>query len=309
MTYDVIALGEPMIEFNQSTPDVPRYLQGFGGDTSNAVIAAARQGARVAYITRVGDDEFGNMLFALWEREGVDTAEIVRAPGTHTGVYFVSHGPQGHRFNYLRAGSAASRMTPGNLPLQAIADARWLHVSGISQAISASACATVEAAISLAREKQVRVSYDPNLRLRLWPLERAKATIEATIARTDLFLPNLEESRMLSGCDDIADVFDWCFHHGARWVVLKCGAQGAWWSEGGPPQHQPAITVAPVDATGAGDCFDGSLLARLAKGDSLAEAVRYANVAAALSTRGLGAIDPIPFADEVFKAWPGRANP
>jgi 2-dehydro-3-deoxygluconokinase len=303
MMFDVIGLGEPMIEFNQSRSGLPQYLQGFGGDTMNAVIAAARQGARAAYLTRTGDDEFGEMLFQLWKRERIATGDVVRDPDAHTAVYFVSHSAAGHRFSYLRAGSAASRMTPENLPLAPIAQSRWLHVSGISQAISGNACATVDAAISLARANGVRVSYDSNLRLRLWPLAQAKEVIEATIGRTDLFLPGVEEAQILSGHRDIPAILDWCFAHGAKAVVLKCGADGAWWAErGGTLQHQPPIKVKPVDATGAGDCFDGSLLARLAAGETLADAVRYANTAAALSTLGIGAIEPIPTAEQVRKA-------
>jgi 2-dehydro-3-deoxygluconokinase len=303
MTYDVIALGEPMIEFNQTTPGIPQYHQGFGGDTSNAAIAAARQGARVAYLTRIGDDDFGRLLLDLWRREGVATEHIVHDPNAHTGIYFVTHGAGGHRFSYMRAGSAASRMAPDNLSLAPVAQARWLHVSGISQAISASACATVAAAIELARAHGVRVSYDANLRLRLWPLERAKEVIGNTIAQTDLFLPSLEEAQTLSGAVNISGIFSWCFTHGARAVVLKCGADGAWFAEHGDvPHHVAALRVSPVDATGAGDCFDGSLLARLAAGDGLAEAVKYANVAAALSTQGWGAIEPIPDAAQVRAA-------
>jgi 2-dehydro-3-deoxygluconokinase len=300
MTYDLIALGEPMIEFNQITPGVPQYHQGFGGDTSNAAIAAARQGARVAYLTRIGDDDFGHLLLGVWQRERVTTEHIVRDANAHTGIYFVSHDNNGHRFSYLRADSAASRMTLGNLPLAPITRARWLHVSGISQAISDTACATVLAAIELARSHKVRVSYDANLRLRLWPLERARAVIESTISQTDLFLPSLEEAQTLSGASNVDGILAWCFAHGARTVVLKCGADGAWLAErGGVPQHVNALRVSPVDATGAGDCFDGSLLARLAAGDDLADAVKYANVAAALSTQGWGAIEPIPDAAQV----------
>lgn len=303
MTYDVIALGEPMIEFNQTTPGVPQYRQGFGGDTSNAAIAAARQGANVAYLTRIGNDDFGKLLLDLWQREGVATDYIVRDADAHTGIYFVTHDAQGHRFSYMRAGSAASRMTPDNLSLAPIARARWLHVSGISQAISTNACATVAAAIKLARAHGVRVSYDANLRLRLWPLERAKEVIGQTIGQTDLFLPSLEEARTLSGAVNVSGIFSWCFTHGARAVVLKCGADGAWLAEhGDTPQHVAALRVTAVDATGAGDCFDGSLLARLAAGDRLADAARYANVAAALSTQGWGAIEPIPHAAQVRAA-------
>ena len=106
-----------MVEFNQARADDPRtYLQGFGGDTSNMAIAAARLGARAGYATRVGDDAFGRCSLDLWQREGVDTRasrSIAEAP---TGVYFVSHGARGHEFSYLRAGSAASRMRRRTLP-------------------------------------------------------------------------------------------------------------------------------------------------------------------------------------------------
>ena len=301
--FDVVALGEAMVEFNQSTPGEPMYRQGFGGDTSNAVIAASRQGARTAYLSRVGDDHFGRMLLDLWRAEGVDVGAVARDAQAPTGLYFVNHGPEGHAFSYLRAGSAASRMQPGTMDLSAIENTQWLHVSGISQAISASACDTVLAAIDIARAAGAKVSFDPNLRLSLWPLARARAVICATIAMTDLFLPSMDEAVALAGTDDIPTVFAWCRSHGAQTVVLKAGKSGAWYaSPGAEPRLAASNPVQAVDATGAGDCFDGSLLARLAAGDALADAVRYANASAALSTLGHGAVAPIPTAAQVRAA-------
>lgn len=292
--FDIVALGEAMIEFNESEPGL--YRQGFGGDTSNAAIAAARQGARAAYCSRVGRDRFGRMLLDLWRAEGVDADAVQQDGGAPTGMYFVSHDAGGHHFQYMRAGSAASLMAPSNLPLAVLADCRYLHVSGISQAISASACDAVFAAIEAARHAGARVAYDPNLRLSLWPLARAQAVIEKTIGLSDVFLPGLDEAMLLAGVDSRDAVLDWCGRHGARQVVLKCGAEGAWiWQrEQRTARHVPPMAVRPVDATGAGDCFDGALVARLAAGDELESAVRYANVAAALSTTGYGAIAPIP---------------
>ena len=110
--FDIVALGEAMVEFNQATPGEANYRQGFGGDTSNAVIAASRQGARTAYLSRVGDDRFGAMLLDLWRAEGVDVSAVARDPDAPTGLYFVNHGPDGHAFSYLRAGSAARSRTP-----------------------------------------------------------------------------------------------------------------------------------------------------------------------------------------------------
>lgn len=294
MSVDIVSLGEGMIEFNQVRPGAPEFLQGFGGDTSNAIIAAARQGARTAYATRVGTDEFGEQLIALWQREGVSTDAVRRDPQAPTAVYFVTHGAAGHAFSYLRAGSAASRMTPVDLPLELIRGAKFLHVSGISQAISASACDTVFAAIVAAREAGVQVAFDSNLRLKLWPLARARAIIRETVANCDLFLPSLEDAELFTGLTDRDAIMDWCLAAGAPRVVLKLGKEGAML---GTPQLRtrvPGRVVAAVDATGAGDCFAGALLARLCDGDDFDTAVRYANAAAALTTTGFGAVAPIP---------------
>src|SRR5699024_2991877 len=116
------------------------YLQGFGGDTSNAVIAAARQGARSGFVTALGQDPFGEALLELWEAEGVDHGGVKRDPDAATGIYFITHGPVGHTFTYSRAGSAATRLGPEQLPEAVLQQARYLHVSGISQAISSQAC-------------------------------------------------------------------------------------------------------------------------------------------------------------------------
>src|SRR5437660_4363372 len=297
---DIVAMGEAMVEFNQTgSADARTYLQGFGGDTSNALIAASRQGARCAYITKVGDDEFGRMCLALWNEEGIDTEGVGIDPSAPTGIYFVRHGNDGHTFSYLRSSSAASRMQPADVPAPLIERARYLHVSGISQAISASATESVFHAINIARAAGVKVAYDPNLRVKLWPLDRARAVILATIPLTDYFLPSLDDVRLLSGLDDPVAILEWCHLQGARTVVFKLGKAGSWVSHGVERSRIPAFPVNAIDATGAGDCFDGSLLARLAAGDDVVSAARWASAAAALTTTGYGAVAPLPTADRV----------
>lgn len=115
----------------------------------------------------------------------VDASAVGNDPHAPTGPYFAGHGIAGHRFSYLRAGSAASRMQPAGVPAALIAGAEYLHVSGISQALSASAIDAVLHAIELARRAGVRVAYERNLRLILWPLARARATLSATTALVD----------------------------------------------------------------------------------------------------------------------------
>jgi len=307
MKFDIVAIGEAMVEFNQTGDgDGRTYLQGFGGDTSNVVIAAARQGARCAYVTRLGDDDFGRMCLHLWRTENVDVGGVAIDSSAHTGIYFVRHDRDGHSFSYLRSGSAASRMQPADVPAALMQSATYLHVSGISQAISASANDTVREAIRIARGAGVRVAYDPNLRLKLWPLERAREVILATMPLCDQFLPSLDDVRLLSGLDEPGDIVDWCHRMGARNVVLKLGSRGCIVSDGERRHAVAAFRVDAVDATGAGDCFDGSYLVRLAAGTEMASAARWACAAAALTTTGYGAVAPMPSAQAVRRLLGGH---
>jgi 2-dehydro-3-deoxygluconokinase len=289
----IVSIGEPMIEFNQTRPGERNFLQGFGGDTSNMIIAAARSGGRTAYITRVGDDEFGRLFLDLWEREGVDTSGVILDRQAPTGAYFVTHGAHGHVFNYLRGGSAASRLCPQDVP---DLKAAIVHASGISMAISACAADTVLTAFKKAKGK---IAFDSNLRLKLWPLERAREMIGRAAAMADYFFPSIEDARQLSGVDSPEENLAWAHGLGAKTVFLKLGADGVIVGDGNKRERIAGHKVNAVDATGAGDCFCGATLARLTAGDSIWEAARYANAAAALATTGFGAVDPLPRPEEV----------
>ncbi len=295
---EIFALGEAMVEFNQTDPAQRLYQQGFGGDTSNAIIAAARHGARTGYLSSVGNDMFGDMLLSLWQCEGVNTRHVTRCD-CYTGAYFVTHGHEGHEFHFLRRHSAASAMQPDSFDFSCLAGVSFLHVSGISQAISDSACDTVRAAIRAARRHGVRVSYDSNLRLKLWSAEHALLEMEATLPTVDLFLPSLDDMTSLIGTDDPTAIIDWSLARGCTNVVLKMGKRGAMVATQDQRKLLKGHRVQAVDATGAGDCFAGSLLARLAAGDSLVQAANYANAAAALSTLCYGAVESIPREPEV----------
>ena len=302
----MLALGEAMVEYNQAGHGGGRtYLQGFGGDTSNFAIAAARQGARAGYVSAVGADEHGRLLRGLWEAEGVDHSAVRTDPAAPTGVYFVRHDASGHQFDFLRAGSAASRMQPQDLPRERIAAARVLHLSGISLAISASARDTCHTAVGIARAAGVQVSFDTNLRLKLWPLEQARAAITDMLRLCDVALPSLDDVAAVSGLRDPDALVDWCLDLGAQTVALKLGGKGALVADARERHRIAPHPCRPVDATGAGDTFGGAFVARLLAGDSLEAAARYAGVAAALSTEGYGAVEPIPRQEQVLAALGG----
>lgn len=300
---DIVCLGEPLIEFNRPKEgDGRTWLQGFGGDSQNVAIAAARQGASTGYLTSLGQDWMGDAFMDLWKAEGVDASRVTRHPSAPTGVSFVTHSAAGHKFDYLRKNSAASLMTPDTLAVDYIAGAKVFHFSAIGQAISESARATCDAAMDVARKAGVKVSYDTNLRLRLWELDLARKVIDATIARCDIALPSLDDSQQLTGFKEGDAIADYYLRLGAPLVALKMGSEGSLIATKDERTRVPPHKVAAVDATGAGDTFDGAFLTRLLAGDDAVSAARYANVAAALSTTGYGAVTPMPRADDVLTA-------
>lgn len=302
-TPEILALGEPLLELNATTKgaleSARTFSVGYGGDTSNFAIAAARAGGAVSYLTRIGDDAFGTILSDLWREEGVDTRYVTRERGGRTGIYFISRRPDGHAFTYYRTDSPASRLQPHDVPEQAVAGSRLLHVTGITQAISPTACDTAFHAMQVARAHGTLVTYDPNHRAALWPAERAKAIIMRSIELADIALPNQEEGRLLTGVEDPEAMVDAFLERGPRVVVLKMGDRGVLIGEKGRQTHVKAHAVEAVDASGAGDTFDGVFCSRLLEGAEPVEAARLAVIAAALTTTGLGAVGPIPRRTEV----------
>jgi 2-dehydro-3-deoxygluconokinase len=306
----ILAFGEAMVEFNQTgAGDNRLFLQGFGGDTSNFAIAAARQGARVGYWSALGDDANGRLLRTLWAEEGVDASRVASDAGAFTAIYFVTHGERGHEFHFHRAGSAASRVAPADLPHAAIANAKVFHLSGISLAISASACDAGLAAIEAARAAGVQVSFDTNLRLKLWPLGRARAVMSDVMRCCDIALPSWDDISAITGLGEPEAIVDHCLALGAKTVALKLGAEGALVATAHERHRIAPFPCKPVDATGAGDTFGGAFVARLVAGDALLDAGRYAACAAALSTQDYGAVAPIPRAAAVRTALESQNVP
>ncbi|AMJ63632.1 2-dehydro-3-deoxygluconokinase [Bosea sp. PAMC 26642] len=291
---DILCIGEPLGEFNATRAESGAFQFGHGGDTSNCAVAAARQGASVAYAGALGNDMAGRSIRELWAREGVDDRHVATHPSAPTGLYFVDHGPAGHVFSYLRAGSAASLYGPGDLPRELIARACVVQASGISQAIAGSAADAVFEAFAIAREAGVLTAYDTNLRLKLWPLARARAIIHAACAMADIVLPGLDDAKLLTGLDEPDAIADLYLRMGAKVVALTLGHEGSLVATPERRLRLVPIKVNAIDATGAGDCYDGAFLSEFVRtGDAFA-AGAYANVAAALSTLGYGAVAPLP---------------
>lgn len=296
-SFALACLGEPLLELNGrgSGGGGPRaYAEAHGGDASNVAVAAARQGARTAFLSAVGGDLAGRSFLDLWAGEGIDASAVRTDPERPTGVYFVAHDAAGHHFTYLRRGSAASAYRLDDAAKRILRDTRFLFASGISLGISEQAADTVLEAFALAKGAGARIAFDTNYRPKLWPPPRAAALIRHAMTQADIAFPGLEDVAALWNLADPDAIADFCLDLGPKLVVLKMGSAGALLATRESRTPLTPFPCRPLDATGAGDTFCGSFLALLAQGASPEQAGRYAACAAALATMAYGAVPPIP---------------
>lgn len=285
--FELVSVGECMVELRarESLRTATELQRSYGGDTLNTLVTASRLGLRTAFISRVGNDPFGEGMRRAWEVEGVNVEAAPLVSGEN-GVYFIHVQDSEREFTYRRAGSAASQLSPSDIPEPLIAATKVLLISGITQAISANAQAATLYAARLAREHHVYVAYDPNYRPALWQsrggLKAAWRACQEVLPFTDLLLPSHPADDVL-----MTDLADW---HGVQ--VSKRGAEGAILRGASGDTVIPASPVTVTDSTGAGDAFNAGLISGLLEGRTLSEAVTFAHRVAGIGLRYPGAIPP-----------------
>jgi 2-dehydro-3-deoxygluconokinase len=280
------------------------YQCAMGGAEANVSIGVSRLGRTAGWQSRLGDDEPGHYILNGLRGEGVDTSHVRMVPAGFTGLYLKERTAIGDpRVFYYRKGSAASTMTPEDLDPSYIANARMLHVTGITPALSDSCKETVFAAVRIAREAGVTVCFDPNMRYRLWTADQARPVMTALARSADIMLPGVDEARMMLGASATelpVDMAARLLEMGPAIVALKLGADGAivaWSAKGGAPGGSllvPGTRVAPVDTIGAGDAFAAAVIASHLDGRSPEECCRRACVAGAVVTRVIGDWEGMP---------------
>ena len=300
---DIISIGECMIELFAEEPieTADTFTRSLAGDSFNICVAAQRLGTSTGYVTRLGNDPFADYLLGTFKSLGIDTSGVRTVEGFNA-VHFVAQLPNGDRdFVYYRAGSAPSTLQPEDLDPDYIGSAKVLHCSGVAQAISDSARRTVLRAAQVAKERRVMVSYDPNYRHQLWsPDDMRQAALEL-LPYVDFLLPNVpDDSGALMNSDDPYEVVDHFRGMGVPVVAVTRGEEGAviGCDEGvfDIPAYRPD---GPIDATAAGDAFNGGLIHGLLNGMSIADAGRLGTVTAGLKLRGRGALSGMPSLAEV----------
>jgi 2-dehydro-3-deoxygluconokinase len=305
---DVLTAGEALVllvaELPGALEHVDRFRRFSAGAELNVAIGLARLGLRVGYASRVGDDAFGRFLLAELDREGL-SRELVTVDGTRsTGFMLKSLAAEGADpvVDYYRRGSAASAMDATDLARSASVDARHLHLTGILPALSAGCRDLAFDLAAAARTQGRRVSFDPNLRPRLWAShDDMVATLNALAARSDLVLPGLSEGRVLTGRDDPEDIAAFYLDLGAHAVVVKLGPDGAFCADrSGLRARVPGTRVQRVvDTVGAGDGFAVGVISGLLEGLALEAATRRGNAIGARMVQFPGDSDGLPTRPEL----------
>lgn len=274
---EIITLGETMVSFtpqeHTSLAYGPALNMRIAGAESNTAIGLCRMGHSAAFVSRIGTDSLGRFVLRSIRAEGVDTSLIIKDTEHPTGIMFKE--PRLHAETavyYYRTGSAASYMSCDDIPEQHIAKAKILHFTGITPILSASCRQMVFQAMEIAAAHGCAVSFDPNIRLKLWKEQDYTPLMLDCISRTSYLLAGLDECKMLYHTEDIERIADQAFASGhLQCLALKDGSRGAWICDRqGIHQISPADCIC-VDPVGAGDAFNAGFLSGILEGKSFVE--------------------------------------
>jgi fructokinase len=306
---DVIALGEMLIDFvaTQSgvdLADAPGFVKAPGGAPANVAVGLARLGVSSAFMGQVGDDAFGRFLAQTLKENDVDVSALHFSTAARTALAFVSLSAEGERdFMFYRHPSADMLYTPQQVDGDAalIRSAKIFHFGSISLIDEPARSATLRA-IEIAREAGLLISYDPNLRMPLWPsADAAREGMRLGWAHADVVKASEEELVFVSGKDDLLTGSCKVWQPQMRLLVITRGAKGCAYFTPEFSGEAPGFEVNVVDTTGAGDGFVAGLLQRLlaetgafADEPRLRRACRFANAVGALTTTERGAIPALP---------------
>ena len=305
---DVLSIGETMALLVADQPgplvQAQHFSKRLAGADTNVAIGLARLGFRVGWISRLGADSFGAYVRQMVEDEGVDTSQVEVDPLRSTGFMLKSRSVNGADpiIEYYRRGSAASQLGLPHFREDYALRARHLHTTGITPALSDAACGLVAHAMQTLRSAGRTVSFDPNLRPSLWPdTATMRNTLNALAQHADWVMPGLSEGVLLTGQKTPADIAAWYLDRGARAVVIKLGAEGAYFCTAEGEQGQvPGVHVPHVvDTVGAGDAFAVGIVSGQLEGLSWRQSVQRANWIASKALQVIGDMEGLPKRSEL----------
>ena len=310
MAIDVVTFGEAMMLLVADQPGpldrVQAFLKRTAGAETNVAIGLARLGLQVAWCSRLGTDSMARYLLQAMQAEGIDCSHVACDASQRTGFMIKGrvHGGGDPEVEYHRQGSAASLFQPDQMDTAWLVGARHLHATGIFAALSPNCLQTSIASMEAMRQHGKTISFDPNLRTALWPSTHAmRQTINSLACRADWVLPGIEEGRVLTGQDEPESIAKFYLDAGVSVVVIKLGAQGAYWATARDSAYVAGFPVDHVvDTVGAGDGFAAGVISGMLEGLTVHDAVRRGAWIGARAVQVLGDTEGLPTRDELIKA-------
>lgn len=301
-SFDVVTLGESMALFVADRAGAlagcERFTKHLAGAETNVAVGLARLGLRVRWVSRVGVDSFGEFVQRAVEQEKVDCSRVVADPQRPTGFMLKSRTIDGQdpTVEYYRQGSAASALSIADVDADALLAARHLHMTGITAALSPSASELVSHSMRVMRDAGRTVSFDPNLRPRLWPGRDAMVEhVNRLAAMANWVLPGLAEGRTLTGRQAPADIAAFYLERGAECVVIKLGPTGAYYRTAQDEGTVPGVPVEHVvDTVGAGDGFAAGVISARLEGLEWPAALARGNWIGAQVVQSRGDMEGLP---------------
>lgn len=293
----VITAGETMALVVPPSPGRLRHAASLslsiGGAESNVAIGLARLGIPASWISVLGDDELGELVLHRLRAEGVDTSGVRRIADRATGLYIREEVAGRLRVYYYRSGSAAATLSPNAFDPSMLQGAAFLHLTGITGALSQECAEFLPWAATTARDAGVRMSYDVNYRSRLWEPSAAQAATEALLPLIDVLFVGHDEANALWGWEtDTA--LEQLSKIGPSEVILKLGADGCAAMINGEQLTSPGFPARQLDPIGAGDAFDAGYLAATLWGWPPEKRLRAANAMGAFCVQNLGDYEGLP---------------
>ena len=304
---DLLTVGEPLICLTAAgrLSASPSLAKSVGGAEANVAIGLARLGLRTGYVSRVGADPFGDEIVRTLRGEGVDVSRVQRSTARPTGLMVKElRSPHDVRVHYYRQGSAVTELDGiGHAPA-----ARHVHATGITLALGAGPAAAVGELLAAARAMGAGVSFDPNIRLKLWSLDDAVLALREILPQVDDLLLSEAEALALSGAGELDEALLWLVDRGIARVVVRRGAAGAVGAGGGERVEVAAGAAGPVlDSVGAGDAFTAGYLFERLRGATFAAAMATGTWAAGHVVAHLGDYEGLPDRAD-YEAWRGGAK-
>lgn len=300
---DVFTMGETMLRLSPRKSlrleQAQNLDMSFGGAESNVAANLARLGKHTVWYSHLPDNPLGRQCVSLLRGYNVDTTAIHWSKNARMGTYYVEFAsePRGIKVWYDRKNSAASYMTPNDLPVKIIKHSRWLHLTGITPALSVSCAQTVTQAMEIARETKITISFDVNYRALLWDLQTASSTLAAYCEMADIVFIAERDARMLFDVGEGQSALEKLNKQFDSTIIMSRGISGCLAFDGEKYYQADAFPVNIVDRLGAGDAFASGVICRLLESATIDEALSFGTALASLALSIQGDIACVDRAD------------